>query len=47
MEHFTLPIDTANMLQRFFVAFAVIKDRELYKGKLEAPDTGGNEELSL
>jgi len=47
MEHFTVPVDTANLLQGFFDNFAKIKHRELYKNKLTAPDSGGNEELSL
>ena len=47
MENFTLPIDTANMLERFYESFQNIKNRELYDGKLEAPKDGSNEELSL
>ena len=38
MESFTLPIDTANLLAKFFEAFEAIKKRELYEGKLNEMD---------
>lgn len=38
MENFTLPIDTANLLAKFFEAFEAIKKRELYTDKLPEKD---------
>ena len=43
MENFTLPFDTAALLERFFEVFGKIKNRELYEKKLDKPAINSDE----
>ena len=43
MENFTLPFDTAALLERFFEVFGKIKNRELYEKKLDKPEIMSDE----